>query len=107
MRYCRKYKKAIVAVLAGLMALLMVLSILASIGGNAFAVTTNELQNQISQLKNQSGDLAAQKKNLTNQLKSIQSDKNKAMEKKMLIERQVEVIRSEIAANGGNAAYGR
>lgn len=99
MRFFRKHQKTIVAVLAGLMALLMILPMLANIVGLASAATTDELKNQISQLKNQSGDLAAQKKDLTNQLKSIQSDKNKAMEQKMLIERQVEVIRSEIATS--------
>lgn len=95
----RKHKKTIIAILAGLMALLMLLPLLASLVGNASAVTTNELQNQISQLKNQSGDLAAQKKDLTNRLKSIQRDKNKAMDQKMLIERQVELIRDEITTS--------
>ena len=99
MRFFRKHQKTIVAVLAGLMALLMVLPMLANIVGLASAATTDELKNQINQLKNQSGDLAAQKKDLTRQLKSIQSDKNKAMEQKMLIERQVDVIRSEIATS--------
>lgn len=99
MRFFRKHQKTIVAVLAGLMALLMVLPMLANIVGLASAATTDELKKQINQLKNQSGDLAAQKKDLTRQLKSIQSDKNKAMEQKMLIERQVDVIRSEIATS--------
>ena len=99
MRFFHKHQKTIVAVLAGLMALLMVLPMLANIVGLASAATTDELKNQINQLKNQSGDLAAQKKDLTRQLKSIQSDKNKAMEQKMLIERQVDVIRSEIATS--------
>ena len=52
MRFFRKHQKTIVAVLAGLMALLMVLPMLANIVGLASAATTDELKNQINQLKN-------------------------------------------------------
>lgn len=99
MRFFRRHQKTIVAVLAGLMALLMILPMLANIVGVASAVTTSQLQSEISSLKNESGDLAAQKKELEAQLKAIQSDKSKAMDQKMLLEQQINLIRSEIATS--------
>ncbi len=97
MKFFRKYQKTIVAVMAGLMALLMILPMLANIVGVASAITTDELQNQINSLKNESSNLAAQKKELAAQLKAIRNDKNKALNQKRLVEQQINVIQSEIA----------
>lgn len=79
------------------MALLMLLPMLASVVTTVQAATAAELQDQINNLKNESGDLDAQKKNLAAQIKAIQNDKSKAMNRKMLLEQQIDVIRSEIA----------
>ena len=54
-------------------------------------------QAEINALKDDANKLAAQKKDLQNQLKSVRADKNKALDKKDLLESQIDVIEAEIA----------
>ncbi len=97
MKFFRKHQKTLTAVLAAVLAILMLLPMLANIIGGAMAVTTEQLQSQINDLKNKSGELAQQKKDLSAQLASIQKDKTQAMNQKDLVEQEIEVIRQEIA----------
>ena len=60
---------------------------------DASAVTRAE----IDALKNNAGKLADQKKDIQAQLKAVKADKNAAINKKLLIEDQIAVIREEIA----------
>lgn len=100
MKFFRKHQKTIIAILAGVMALLMILPMVANIVGVAFAAPTKaELQDQIDDLKDKSSSLAAQKKDLASQLKSIRSDKSRAMEQKMILESQADVLRDQIATS--------
>ena len=97
MKFFRKHQKAIVATLAGLMALLMILPMLANIVGVALAATPEDLKAELNQMRNEANELAQDKKQLNQQLKDIQADKNKAVEKKNLVEQQINVIRAELA----------
>ena len=60
---------------------------------DASAVT----QAEIDALKNNASNLASQKKDIQNQLKAVKADKSAAMQKKQLLEDQIDVIRQEIA----------
>ena len=70
----------------------MVLSIPNSVTMPASAVTRQE----INKLKENANALAAQKKELQNQLAAVAADRNKALEQKRLLERQINVVQSEI-----------
>lgn len=60
---------------------------------DASAVT----QAEIDALKSQSSSLASQKKDIQAKLKAVKADKDEAMNKKLLIEDQIDVTRQEIA----------
>ncbi len=90
----QKRQKLLISILAGLLALLMLLPMVANIlMVNASAVT----QAEIDALKSKSSTLASQKKDIQAQLKAVQADKSTAMKKKQLLEDQIDVIRQEIA----------
>ncbi len=95
MKFFRKHQRTILAFLAGMMALLMIIPLLANVV--AMAASTKGLQEELAELRSESGQLSAEKQKLSAQLKSIQADKEEAVEKKALVEKQVNVIRAEIA----------
>lgn len=89
----QKRQKLIMSIVAGLLALLMLLPILA----NIFMVSASAVtQAEINALKDKSGDIAAQKKEIQNQLKAVQADKSAAMKKKELLESQIDLLQQEI-----------
>ncbi len=95
-------RRVMVAILAGAMALVLLLPMVSMIVTYAGAVS----QSEINSLKEQAAELAQDKKELQNQLAAITSDKNAAMSKKQNIEQQINVVRSEIAnANALIASY--
>ena len=95
-------RRVMVAILAGIMALVLLLPMVSMIFTYAGAVT----QSEINSLKEQAAELAQDKKELQNQLAAITSDKNAAMDKKQNIEQQINVVRSEIAnANALISSY--
>lgn len=85
-------RRVMVAILAGFMALMMLLPMLSMIITYAGAVT----QSEINGLKSQASELAQEKKELQAQLSAITSDKNEAMARKENLEQQINVVRSEI-----------
>ena len=86
-------RRVLVAILAGVMALVLLLPMVSMIFTYAGAVS----QSEINALKDQAAGLARDKKALQNQLAAITSDKNAAMAKKQNIEQQINVVRSEIS----------
>ncbi len=90
----RNVKKTVKRLLRGaLMALLMVSLLQFDLMvPPAQAVT----QAEIDQLKNNAGALSGEKKDLQTQIDALKNDKDDAIEKKTLLDRQSEVIRKEI-----------
>jgi murein DD-endopeptidase MepM/ murein hydrolase activator NlpD len=86
-------RRIMVAIMAGFLALLMLLPIVSMIVTYAGAVT----QSEINDLKKQASTLAEEKKTLQSQLTAIANDKSAAMSKKENIEQQINVVRSEIS----------
>lgn len=84
---------------AGLL-LAAVLAVTAVAKGPAYLVTdvsaAEVTQQQIDALKQSAKDLDAQKKDLQRQLAAVSADKDKALEQKALLERQIGVIQNEI-----------
>lgn len=85
-------RRIMVAILAGFMALMMLLPMLSMIVTYAGAIT----QAEIDDLKGQASELAQEKKDLQAKLDAITSDKNEAMARKENLEQQINVVRSEI-----------
>lgn len=100
MKFFRKHQRKIVSILALLMVLLMVLPLLGNLlTVGASASKTDDIKDQINQLKKESSSLASQKAELAAQLKAIRSDKSKAVRQKELVENEVELLRSQIATS--------
>ena len=78
--------------LAMLMVAVLIVPLTVVMVPDARAVT----QAEIDSLKASAGDLDRQKADLQKQLKAISADKNKAMDQKQLLERQIDVIQDEI-----------
>ena len=86
-------RRVVLAVVAGVMALTMLIPMFTMIFTYAGAVT----QSEINELKNQAAELAAEKKELEDQLAAISADKSEAMAQKQNLEQQINVVRSEIS----------
>ena len=86
-------RRVAVAVLAAFMALMILLPMVTMVLSYAGAVT----QSEIDDLKNEASALEQQKDQLENQLAAIQNEKDQAMEQKINLEQQLNVIRSEIS----------
>lgn len=90
-------RRIVVAILAGLMALLMLLPMLTMmIQGAVAAPSVSDIKGSISGLQNDQKDLAAQIKKLTEQLKAVQGDKSQALAEKQLLDQQVMAKEQEI-----------
>ena len=96
MKFFRKHQRKIISILAGIMALLMILPLLATIAGTASATKTDEIKSEIGSLKSEYDKINTQKKEITAQLKEIRSDKSKAVRQKELVENEIDLIRSQI-----------
>lgn len=90
-------RRLLVAVLAGLMALALLLPLLGSVFLSAGAVTQEELKQQIAGLKGSATNVASQKQELEARLRAIQDDKARAMEQRELLIQQLSAIEGEIA----------
>ena len=77
--------------------LVLVLAMVLPLTGPGIVLESSAVtQAEIDALKNNAGKLADQKKDLQAQLKAVKADKNAAMNKKLLIEDQIDLIRQEI-----------
>jgi len=77
--------------------LVLVLAMVLPLTGPGMVLESSAVtQAEIDALKNNAGKLADQKKDLQAQLKAVKADKNAAMNKKLLIEDQIDLIRQEI-----------
>ena len=97
MGFFHKHKKLITAILAGLLALVMLLPMMANVVGIVFAADEDSLQSQLEQLRSNAGALAQQKSELNAQLKAVQKDKSKAMQKKNLVEQEINILREQLS----------
>ena len=80
-----------------LLGLALILALVLPLTGPGLVIDTSAVtQAEIDALRNKSGDLAAQKKDIQNQLKAVQADKNAALQKKQLLDSQINVLRQEI-----------
>lgn len=81
-----------------LLGVVLVLSMVLPLTGPGMVLDASAVtQAEIDALKNSAGKLADQKKDIQAQLKAVKADKDTAMNKKLLIEDQIDVIRQEIA----------
>lgn len=94
----RDRHRIIMAVLAGLMALLMILPMISMIIQTAGATSLSGLQNAIDQGKSEIAGLNAQIKELEEQIAALRSDKSQAQEQKDLLDRQIAVQTEKITA---------
>ncbi len=79
------------------LSLVLVLALFLPLAGRDMVIESSAVTRaEIDALKNQSGALASQKKDIQDQLKAVKADKDEAMNKKLLIEDQIDVIRQEI-----------
>ena len=80
------------------LSLLLILALFLPLAGREMVLESSAVtQAEIDALKDKSSTLASQKKDIQAQLKAVKADKNAAMNKKLLIEDQIDVIRQEIA----------
>jgi len=96
MKFFRKHQKKIISILAGIMALLMILPLLATIAGTASATKTDEIKSEIGGLNSEYDKINSQRKDIAAQLKEIRNDKSKAVRQKELVENEIDLIRSQI-----------
>lgn len=79
--------------LAGALALLMTVALLAGFSGVARAASTEQLDN----LKTQASDLEEQDASLQSQLDALQGQANSKLDEKAVLEQQISVVSSQIA----------
>lgn len=80
------------------LSLLLALALFLPLAGRELVIESSAVTKaEIDALKNKSGSIAAQKKDIQNQLKEVKADKNAAINKKRLIEDQIDLIRQEIS----------
>lgn len=80
------------------LSLLLALALFLPLAGRELVIESSAVTKaEIDALKNKSGSIAAQKKDIQNQLKEVKADKNAAINKKLLIEDQIDLIRQEIS----------
>lgn len=90
-------RQLMVAILAGLLALLMILPMVMMVFTNMTAgASSKDIQKELDALKDKNKDLAGEQAELKKQIKAIQSDKNAALNKKDLLEGEIDVIRATI-----------
>ena len=89
-------RRILATVLCILIALALLLPLLSTALLNVHAVTTTDLKNQISDLKNSASSAASKKKEIEAKLAAIRSDKAKAMDRKNLLAQQLAAIDTEI-----------
>lgn len=93
----RDHRRIMVAIFAGVMALLMVLPMLTMILQSASAApSVSDIKDSISDLQGSQKDLAARIKELAEDIKAIQNDKSQALQQKQLLDRQVAAKEEEI-----------
>lgn len=80
------------------LSLVLALALFLPLAGRDMVIESSAVTKaEIDALKNKSGSIAAQKKDIQNQLKEVKADKDAAINKKRLIEGQIDLIRQEIA----------
>jgi len=90
-----KYRKTLIALLSGFLALLLVLSLLAM----AMPAQRANAADNLNTLKNKKSSLQSQKKELANALAAIQADKKSAMSEKANLDAQLEVLAEQITTS--------
>ena len=91
-----KNKRLIISLLAGLMALVMVLGLIASIIPQASAASSSEIKEQIGNLENEQKDMQSQLDDLKAQQKENLTEIEDIVAQKSLIEQQVGLLYAQI-----------
>ena len=71
MKFFRHHQRKIISILAGILALLMLLPLLATIVGTASATKTDEIKSEIGGLKSEYDKINSQRKDIAAQLKNL------------------------------------
>ena len=102
-----KNKKFWVSLLAGIMALIMIISLIFSILPHAHAATTSsEIKNQIKDMEKEQEQMQAQIDELKNKQNQNASDVRDLLEQKSILEQQVGLLNAQIdSKNAEIAAY--
>ncbi len=94
MKFFRKHQKKIIAALALFLALLMLLPMITMILGATASATVT--QAEIDKLKDSAASLAQQKKNLNKELTALENEIDSALDKKLVVEREIGVVYDQI-----------
>lgn len=94
MKFFRKHQKKIIAALALFMALLMLLPMISMILGSTASATVT--QAEIDKLKDSAASLAQQKKNLSKELAALENEIDVALDRKLIVEREIGVVEEQI-----------
>ena len=92
-------RERFMAIMACILAILMILPMVFLVLGNlgyAGAATTSQIQSQINDLRAKNKDLSGQKSKLKNELAALGAEKDKALDRKRLLEQQIAVLEEEI-----------
>lgn len=101
-----KNKKLWISILAGMMALVMLLGLVVSILPRANAASSSEIKNQIGNLESEQKDMQAQLEELKSQQKDNLTEVKDILAQKSLIEQQVGLLHAQIEnMNEQIAAY--
>ena len=93
MKFFQKHQKGIFAAIAVLLAVLMLLPTFSMVVGTARAVT----QSEIDALKQDASELAGEKDALNAQLDDLEGEINSAMNRKLVVEQEINVVNQQIA----------
>lgn len=101
-----KNRKKLVAVVAGILAAIMILSLILSVIPTASAASSSEIKKQIDEMKKEQQELQQQKQELLDDYKENENEIYRIVEEKNLIEQEIAILYSQIdLINGQITAY--
>lgn len=91
-----KNRKKLISVLAGIMAAVMLLSLILGLIPTARAASSSEIRNQINDLKSQQGQIRQEMQDLRDQYEKNEDEIADLLARKMLIDQEIFMLHSEI-----------
>ncbi len=92
-----KNRKKLISIFAGIMAAIMLLSLLFSIIPAVSAASSSEIRKQINEMQNQREELKAQKEELKQQRKETEDEIENLISEKYVIDQEITILYQEIA----------
>ena len=92
-----KNRKKLVSILAGIMAAIMILSLLFSVIPAAHAASSSEIQKQINELKNKKKELGQRRNELEAEIKANDDEITQMVAQKNVVDQEIGILYAEIA----------